>query len=166
MRTLWFKCPQCGQTYEGSAEDAGAEFQCEACGKTFLLDASAAAPRTRTPVGIVWYVGAFPKLFSFRSRARRREFWWTMFFQTIVMFCAGVVDALLETDQWIVAIIAIATALPMLAVTVRRLHDTNKSGWWTLLQAVPVLNLAYLVWLMTNGDAGTNRFGPDPKQPQ
>lgn len=61
--------------------------------------------------------------------------------------------------------IGAATLLPMLAVTARRLHDTNKSGWWVLLTLVPVLHLAYLAWILTNGDKGPNRFGPDPKAP-
>ena len=57
----------------------------------------------------------------------------------------------------------LASLLPMIAIQFRRLHDTNKSGWWWLLLPLPVINLAYFVWLMDDGDKGRNRFGPDPK---
>lgn len=162
-----FRCPQCGQSYEGSAEDIGSEFSCEKCGATFRLDPDAAAPVSgkRRPSGFGCWLGTLRRYAGFRGRARRREYWWANVFEFLLMFVAGFVDAIVEADQWIVVAIGAATLLPMLAVTARRLHDTDKSAWWMLLTLVPVLHLAYLAWILTNGDKGPNRFGPDPKAP-
>jgi uncharacterized membrane protein YhaH (DUF805 family) len=56
--------------------------------------------------------------------------------------------------------------IPSLAVLVRRLHDTNRSGWWFLLMFVPLLNLVLLVFMFLDGTAGTNDYGADPKGSQ
>ena len=58
---------------------------------------------------------------------------------------------------------AIATVFPAFAAVARRLHDTDKSGWWVFLAVMPVLNLALFAWLVQKGDSGPNRFGADPK---
>ena len=82
--------------------------------------------------------------------------------------CAGCIDGFIfdEYDDYqylIPGLYILASLIPMIAIQFRRLHDTNKSGWWWLLLPLPVVNLAYFVWLMDDGDKGRSRFGPDPK---
>jgi uncharacterized membrane protein YhaH (DUF805 family) len=60
----------------------------------------------------------------------------------------------------------LATIIPDLAVTVRRLHDTDSSGWWILLGLIPLIGMVVLiVWWCQKGSRGYNRFGADPLQP-
>ena len=161
MRGVLFRCPYCEQVFEGSREDAGIECECPMCGRDFLLEVVADAPK-RLPNGFQWYLGIFRKYCRLRGRARRREFWWSF----LVQFCALLVLTVVGEvfDLRIIPILFIfITAIPMYAVQIRRLHDTNKSGWWYFLQFVPVVQIAYYVWMATDGDSGRNRFGPDPK---
>ena len=164
--TMTFHCPKCGQDYEGFSADLGAEFECERCGTSFRLDPDAAKPSfgRKRPSGFVCWLGMLKRYFGFRGRTRRREFWWAFFFQTIFLIAAAFADEVTESEGVVFAACSLAAACPMLAALSRRLHDTDKSAWWVLLSVVPVLNLAYLAWLLTNGDRGRNRFGPDPKE--
>jgi len=105
---------------------------------------------------------------GFRGRTSRREFWWAMLFNTVITFVMAFVGGIVsgvdeDRGSEIVGVYVLATLLPFLAIHVRRLHDTNKSGWWVLLLPIPILNIAYLVWLATCGDKGENRFGEDTK---
>ena len=166
MSDARYRCPHCGQVFEGSAGDAGSEADCPSCGKAFRLEPVAGTVAKKRPSPIRLYFGCFGKYCKFRGRACRREFWWAFAFNML----AGAIVAFLDTlfsgpDGGVIAgIFLLATFLPMLAVHVRRLHDTNKSAWWILLFLLPVLNIAYIVWLATDGDKGKNRFGPDPKR--
>ena len=167
MSTMRFKCPHCGQVLEGSSEDAGAEAECPSCGKAFILESIGVAPGAR-PNGLMCYFGIFRQYVKFSGRASRREFWYAFLFNFLAYTLAGLIDGLLfdEDDNYqhlFFGLCSLATLLPMIALQFRRLHDTNKSGWWWLLLPLPVLNLVYLVWLTDDGDRGVNRFGPDPK---
>lgn len=167
MSEARYQCPHCGQTFEGSSEYAGTETDCPSCGKTFKLEAVSTASATR-PNGLMCYFGIFRQYVKFSGRTRRREFWYASLFNWIAVFCSGVIDGLFfdEYDDYqylIPGLYILASLLPMIAIQFRRLHDTNKSGWWWLLLPLPVINLAYFVWLMDDGDRGRNRFGPDPK---
>ena len=99
----------------------------------------------------------FKRYVGFRGRSCRREFWWAFLLNTIVSFVLAIVDEAVFGIYFLVAL------LPLMAIQVRRLHDTSKSGWWVFLLPMPILNIAYLVWLATDGDKGKNRFGDDPK---
>lgn len=162
---MTFHCPKCGQGYEGSSGDFGAEFECERCGEAFRLEPEAARPASgrRRPSGFVCWLGMLRRYFGFRGRMRRREFWWAFLFQTAYLAALAVADEAAESGGLVFSIGSLAVACPMLAAVSRRLHDTDKSAWWMLLSVVPVLNLAYFAWLLTGGDKGWNRFGPSPK---
>lgn len=111
---------------------------------------------------------ALSKYALFEGRAGRPEFWWFVLFYFLVQLAGGVIDAALFPGSMfgVVATLAgLALLLPTLAVTARRLHDTDLSGWWQLVSFVPVLGLIALVWLCARrGTPGTNRFGPPPAQ--
>lgn len=124
---------------------------------------------------------------DFHGRARRREFWWYVLVIVILSVIAYVIDRLLGM-QIVSALLTLALLLPNLAVSVRRLHDVGKSGWWILLPLAPwlcmiafffmfqwtlamvfgVVTLATWVlliwWYAQPGTAGQNKYGPDPKK--
>ena len=99
----------------------------------------------------------FQKYVDFSGRARRKEFW---YFQLIVI----VIVAIIATANDIAAsVFQLAILLPQLAVSFRRLHDTNRSGWWILLVLIPVIGwIILLIWYCTIGTDGDNDFGSDP----
>ncbi len=113
------------------------------------------------------------KYSDFEGRAPRSEYWyWGLFISLAVgagFLAMAIADVVLggNTAAVIFAIIAVVAGLglflPSLAVTVRRLHDTNSSGWWYLLTAIPYVGgLIMFVWFCIKGTTGSNRFGPDP----
>ncbi|MFH8386884.1 DUF805 domain-containing protein [Kitasatospora sp. NPDC018058] len=110
-----------------------------------------------------WYLGGLKNYARFRGRARRREYWMFMLFNGIVSFVAGFFDGLLHTGYLISLIYALVVWIPTLAAGSRRLHDTGRSAWWLLLGLVPVVGLLLVVFHVLNGQAGENRYGPDPK---
>jgi uncharacterized membrane protein YhaH (DUF805 family) len=125
-----------------------------------------------------WYVDVLKKYVEFNGRARRMEFWMFVLFQAIISVVLGWMDTLLGTEvkQTIVAgesvhvgfgvlrgLYTLATFLPSLALSVRRLHDTNKSGLWILIGIIPCIGqLILLLFYVKEGDKGSNQYGPDP----
>ncbi|MEW2381838.1 DUF805 domain-containing protein [Micromonospora sp. NPDC047707] len=109
---------------------------------------------------------------GFRGRARRSEYWWFFLFTLIVGLVAGILDGALGTSIGsgagatgvIGLIVGLALLLPGLAVAVRRLHDTDRSGWWLLIGLVPLVGgIVLLVFFVMDGTRGSNRYGADPK---
>ena len=103
---------------------------------------------------------------TFSGRARRSEFWLWILATAIAGLLVGVADNLLRdvlgfgNKQPLSAIYSLAILVPGLAVAVRRLHDTDRSGWWLLLTLIPILGQLALIWFWTRpGTAGPNRFG-------
>ncbi len=108
------------------------------------------------------------KYVDFSGRAARPEFWWwaLAYFGGVTVAAVFDVAAFRRSDALFSALFALAVFLPTVAVTARRLHDTGRSGWWQLLWLIPILGqLVVLYWLVSPGDPGPNRFGPDPRQP-
>ncbi len=95
----------------------------------------------------------FTNFANFNGRARRSEYWYFALFSIILR----VPIMLLVDNQTIDLIIGLALLIPSLSVAVRRMHDVGKSGWFIL---IPIYNL---ILACTNGDMGTNEYGPDPK---
>jgi uncharacterized membrane protein YhaH (DUF805 family) len=132
-----------------------------------------------------WMILPFKRFAQFRGRSRRREFWMWVLFVWIVAFVVALFDTLLgyggtsvstldgaglnwSSYGWtsngpLVPIWSLITLIPGLAVSVRRLHDLDKSGWWLLLLLVPMIGVIVLIvfWAI-EGTRGQNRFGPDP----
>ena len=128
------------------------------------------------------------KYATFRGRARRKEFWlWQLFvfllfsvlyawlFQSLgnIATVAGLYpddmeQILLSTPSArvplaVIGLTAIGLILPNIAVQVRRLHDSDKSGWWLLLSLTGIGGLVLLIFYLLDGTPGPNRHGPDPK---
>jgi uncharacterized membrane protein YhaH (DUF805 family) len=108
----------------------------------------------------------FRNYVNFGARASRSEYWWWVLFIIILVIATSLVDMAIapgSTIQPLTTIAYLATFLPGLAVSIRRLHDTDHSGWWILLGFVPLIGaIVLLVWFCSRGTIGTNRFGPDP----
>lgn len=112
-----------------------------------------------------WYLKVLRNYVTFSGRARRKEYWMFVLFNIIVSVILGIVDYLLFGGSGMLGIIySLAILLPSVAVLVRRLHDTNRSGWWVLIILIPIIgSLVLLVFAVLEGEKETNRFGPDPK---
>lgn len=117
-----------------------------------------------------WYLEALRKYAVFDGRARRMEYWMFVLFNCLIVVVLSVVDTVvgifslgnsigaLTGLYWLVVLV------PSVAVTVRRLHDTDRSGWWALLALLPLLGTIVLfVFCVLDGTPGANRFGENPK---
>jgi uncharacterized membrane protein YhaH (DUF805 family) len=120
----------------------------------------------------VTFIGAiqsgFRNYVGFSGRAARSEFWYWFLFGVVISVVVALIDSVIapDSDYGILAVlVALVLFLPGLAVTVRRLHDLDRSGWFILLYFVPVIGfVVLLVWFCRRGTIGPNRFGPDPLQ--
>ena len=100
----------------------------------------------------------------FTGRARRSEYWWFALAYVIAYVVAAVVDAVIGFPILTLAV-ALGLLVPSIAVSVRRLHDTDRSGWWLLLNLVPLGGIVVLVFSCLDSQPGRNRYGPSPKHP-
>jgi uncharacterized membrane protein YhaH (DUF805 family) len=131
----------------------------------------------------------FRKYATLSGRARRLEYWsfqllvgvilaalLVWFFSTFDLTVVTATEPSMAITQaqaemgrssdialWAIALFSLFTFLPSLAVSVRRLHDSDKSGWWILLGAIPAGAFVLFIFYLVDGTRGPNRFGPDPK---
>ena len=115
-----------------------------------------------------WVFMPFRKYGIFSGRARRKEYWLFYFFNFIVGCFIGFIDALynlVPDESLLIGCYTLLLIIPSWAVTVRRLHDTNRSGWWTLLLFTGIGSLLLLLFVVQEGTEGENDFGADPKEP-
>ena len=115
-----------------------------------------------------WYIEVLRKYATFEGRARRTEYWMFVLFNMLItmalVFFEGMVGVATESDTSVLgSIYSLGVLLPSLAVGVRRLHDTDKSGWFMLLAFIPLVNFVLLFFFIQEGDRGFNQYGPDPK---
>jgi uncharacterized membrane protein YhaH (DUF805 family) len=106
---------------------------------------------------------AFALWLTFSGRSGGAEYWWFVLFGTIVFGLASLLDhAAFGREALFWAACTLVFLIPYVAVAVRRLHDTNRSGWWLLLVFVPLGNIVLLIWFCAPSTSGPNRFGPMP----
>ena len=122
-----------------------------------------------------YYLEALKKYAVFHGRAHRAEFWWFVLFNAIFSFAlnitfgarVGVPEESVSSASPLAilpAIYGLAVLLPAIGVSIRRLHDTNRSGWWLLIAFFPIVGaIVLIVFYAQAGDAGENQFGADPK---
>ncbi len=111
-----------------------------------------------------WYLAVLKNYVGFSGRARRKEYWMFTLFNLIAMLVIGVLDGLLGTAGIIGGLYTLAVLLPSIAVTVRRLHDTGRSGWWALIVLVPLIGaIVLLVFMVLDSETRQNRHGDCPK---
>ena len=106
-----------------------------------------------------WYIEVLKKYAVFEGRARRTEYW--MF--TLVNIIITLVLAALSFGT-LESIYGLLVFIPSLAVSVRRLHDTGRSGWWLLIGLIPLLGALVLIYFfILDSQPGDNQYGPNPK---
>ncbi|HEX4036864.1 MAG TPA: DUF805 domain-containing protein [Acidobacteriaceae bacterium] len=121
-----------------------------------------------------WYRMALQKYAQFDGRSRRMEYWMFALINAVIYFVlyAAGFAAILAGQKFIglllfvlCGVYALATIIPGIAVSIRRLHDTNKSGWLILICLVPLVGgIILLVFMAIEGNPGPNLYGPNPKQ--
>ncbi len=117
-----------------------------------------------------WYLGVLKKYAVFTGRARRKEYWMFVLFNIIISVVLSFVDGMLHMTTstglgLLSGIYSLAVLIPGIAVTVRRLHDTSRSGWWILIAFIPLIGWLVLLFFMVLDSApGTNDYGPNPKE--
>ena len=109
-----------------------------------------------------YYLAVLKKYAEFNGRARRSEYWYFVLFNTLIAVGLSVFARAAGSMflNYVYVLYSIAVFIPGLAVTIRRMHDVNRSGWFIL---IPIYNL---ILVCTAGTAGPNRYGADPKMPE
>jgi uncharacterized membrane protein YhaH (DUF805 family) len=111
-----------------------------------------------------WYLAVLQNYAGFTGRARRTEYWMFFLVNFIISIVLAIIGRLLKIDNILGLIYGVAVLIPGLAVAVRRLHDTGRSGWWLLIGLIPLIgSIVLLVFVCTEGDRGDNAYGPNPK---
>lgn len=102
---------------------------------------------------------------GFQGRARRSEYWWWYLFYIIAYIVVVMVDQAVFGEPSILSgLFVLANILPALAVGVRRLHDTGRSGWWLLIALIPLVGVIVLIiFYVQDSQPGVNKYGPNPK---
>lgn len=130
---------------------------------------------------LTWGLLPFRRYAEFSGRSRRREYWNFVLFNLVLSMVYGAVFGIVmlllyladmsEDGMMTICYILLVPAIlyelwafiPGLAVTVRRLHDLDRSGWFLLLGLIPLVGpIVLIVWYCTEGTRGPNRYGPDP----
>lgn len=114
-----------------------------------------------------WYLNCIKKYVNFSGRASRKEYWMFFLFNILFSFAAVIIDVLFGTLEdglgVFSCIYSLAVFLPGLAVTVRRLHDINRSGFAIFISLIPLIGgIILLVWMVSEGNVGENNYGPEP----
>jgi uncharacterized membrane protein YhaH (DUF805 family) len=116
-----------------------------------------------------WYTDVIRKYAVFNGRAARPEFWWFVLYNLIVAAVINLVAGIIvgrSSGQVVGDLYSLAVLLPSLGVGIRRLHDTNRTGWWYLLVFLPIIGwIVLIVFLAMASDPGSNNYGPNPQNP-
>lgn len=111
-----------------------------------------------------WYIEVLKNYAVFSGRASRKEYWMFMLINFFIAISLAVIDAMLGTYGAIYVLYTLAVFIPGLAVLVRRLHDTGRSGWWFWLSVIPIIGaIVLLVFLIIPSQPGENQYGPVPE---
>ena len=119
-----------------------------------------------------WYLEVLQKYAVFSGRARRKEYWFFFLFNILISIgfivleaVTGIASKMLSVGVSLLSLLyCLAVLIPGLAVTVRRLHDTGRSGWWILISFIPLIGtIILIVFLATDSNPGANKYGPNPK---
>ena len=111
-----------------------------------------------------WYLKVLKNYATFAGRARRKEYWMFVLFNIIAGIILWILDFIIGTYFVLYGLYCLGIIVPSLAVTVRRLHDGGKSGWWIFICLIPLIGgIWLLVLLIMDGTQGENPYGPSPK---
>ncbi len=129
-----------------------------------------------------YFIDVLKKYAVFSGRARRKEFWMYYLFYVIIGIALEIISFILTAitaainnsvltiivsilSAVVILAFSLGTLVPTIAVTIRRLHDSGKSGWWYLIALVPLVGaIVLLVFCCLDSESGTNNYGPNPKE--
>jgi uncharacterized membrane protein YhaH (DUF805 family) len=102
---------------------------------------------------------------DFEGRATRQQYWMFTLWSIITALVLGIISGVAGLGDMPGNILSLALFLPQISFGARRLHDINKSGWWQLLNLIPIIGwIILIVWLIRQGEAGANQYGADPRE--
>ncbi|MDN7244536.1 DUF805 domain-containing protein [Planococcus shenhongbingii] len=116
------------------------------------------------------FINVFKKAFIFSGRSRRREYWMFVLFSAIFNIVLSIVDAIaglnIAEDMGLLSgLFSLLIIIPSLSVTIRRLHDIGKSGWWILIALIPIIGwIVLFIFSLLDSQPGSNAYGPSPKE--
>lgn len=111
-----------------------------------------------------WYLKVLKNYVGFEGRARRKEYWMFILFNMIASLVLGFIGGLIGLDTILSYVYSLAVLLPSLAVAMRRLHDTGRSGWMILLSFIPLIGaIVLIVFMCQDSEPGDNKYGSNPK---
>lgn len=117
-----------------------------------------------------WYIEVLKKYAVFNGRARRKEYWYYYLFYMLIYIVLIIIDVVAGTFSaeagmgLLSGIYTLAVLIPSIAVGVRRLHDTNRSGWWLFIGLIPIIGaIVLIVFLASDSKPEENQYGPNPK---
>ncbi len=117
-----------------------------------------------------WYLMPFKRWMDFSGRSRRKEYWLFLLFNIILVVSISLIAESLGVRDYAnipLAIYILAVIIPFLSLTIRRLHDIGKSGWYILIRLIPLIGgLWFLALMCTDSQYGDNKYGSNPKQPK
>ena len=118
-----------------------------------------------------WYLDVLKnKYATFSGRARRKEYWMFLLINLVVSVALALIDSLIgsvsESGMGLLSsVYSIGVLIPSLALSVRRLHDIGRTGWWVLISIIPVIGaVVLLVFMLLDSEPGSNRYGANPKE--
>ena len=112
-----------------------------------------------------YYLGPLKKYAVFTGRARRKEFWMFVLCNFIVAIILSIINSIIFRSTPVLSTIySLAIICPGLGLAIRRMHDLGKSGFWILINLIPIIGIIwYIILAASPGVAGANTYGPDPK---
>ena len=118
-----------------------------------------------------WYLQVLKKYAVFNGRARRKEYWYFALFNIIIGFVLGFVDGVVGSYSpeaglgLLGGIYSLFVFIPSIAVSVRRLHDTERSGWWLFIVLIPLIGaIMLLIFMIQDSRTEPNKYGENPKK--
>lgn len=109
-----------------------------------------------------YFIDALKNYAVFSGRATRKQFWMYMLVYTIIAIVLGVIDGILGMPV-LGMILALALFVPSISIGARRLHDTDRSGWWQLIGIIPLIGFIVLIVFWCQDSKPDNIFGENPK---
>jgi len=110
-----------------------------------------------------WYIKAIKNYYSFKGRSTRAEYWYFTMFNILFYIGASMIDVIIMMP--IASLLyGLFVLIPGTAVSIRRMHDVGKSGWWLMLNLIPVIGSIVLVYFLIQDSHPDNEYGPNPKR--
>jgi len=112
-----------------------------------------------------WYLAVLKNYAGFEGRAHRTEYWMFALVNFLISLALAFISEMLHMGDWLSILYSLAVLIPCVAVTVRRLHDTGRTGWMALIALIPIIGGIWLLVLMClDSQPGANQYGSNPKE--